>query len=177
MKLHQYACSITLMMSCWLCQPHLHERDLSVNLDVSMVSDRHAARPPDRHGSGSDVSNKGHKGAIGFNKDFPFINTRAACVKCSDRWMPRYWHWRTCMHIPGMLRHFDPLADKIMCNHCRNKYLLSPYYFQEYKAYMTEAEVECVCAESSAEYVDPAKDAAACLLRQLPHARVQEFNA
>ena len=49
-----------------------------------------------------------------------------------------------------------------MCDHCRNKYPLSPYYFQEYKACVTEAEVEQVRAESSAEYVDPAKNAAAC---------------
>ena len=48
------------------------------------------------------------------------------------------------MHIPGMLRHFDPLADKIMCDHCHNKYPLSLYYFQEYKADVTEAEVERV---------------------------------
>ena len=39
---------------------------------------------------------------------------------------------------------------------------LGPYYFQEYKAYVTKAEVERVRAESSAEYVDPAKNATAC---------------
>jgi hypothetical protein len=58
--------------------------------------------------------------------------------------------------------YFDLLADKIMCDHCRNKYPLGPYYFQEYKAYVTKAEVERVRAESSAEYVDPAKNATAC---------------
>jgi len=123
---------------------------------------RETRRHPDRHGSGSDASNEGRKGAIGFNKDFPYINAKAACIKCGDGWMPGYWHRRARMHIPGMPRHFDPLADKIMCDHCRNKYPLGPYYFQEYKAYVTKAEVERVRAESSAEYVDPAKNATAC---------------
>ena len=59
-----------------------------------------------------------------------------------------------------MLRHFDPLADKIMCDQCRNKYPLGPYYFPEYKPYVTEAEVERVRMESQADYIDPAKKAA-----------------
>jgi hypothetical protein len=49
-----------------------------------------------------------------------------------------------------------------MCDGCRNKYPLGPYYFQEYKPYVTKAEVERVRAESSADYVNPAEDAAAC---------------
>ena len=39
-----------------------------------------------------------------------------------------------------MLRHLDLLAGKVMCDHCRKKYLLGPYYFLEYKPYTTEAE-------------------------------------
>ena len=50
----------------------------------------------------------------------------------------------------------SPLADKIMCNHCRNKYPLGLYYFPEYKPYITEAEVEHVRMESQADYIDPA---------------------
>jgi hypothetical protein len=61
-----------------------------------------------------------------------------------------------------MPRNFDPLADKIMCDHCRNKYPFSPYYFPEYKPYVTEAEVERVRMESRADYIDPAKKAAEC---------------
>ena len=56
-----------------------------------------------------------------------------------------------------MPRHFDPLADKIVCDHCRNKYPLGPYYFPEYTPYVTEAEVERVRMESRADYIDPAK--------------------
>ena len=106
---------------------------------------RPARKPPDRHSSGSEASNKEQHSAAGFNKDFPYINTKATCIKCSDGWMPGYWHRCVRMHVPGMLRHFDLLADKIMCDHCHNKCPLGPYYFQEYKPYMTEAEVERVC--------------------------------
>ena len=60
------------------------------------------------------------------------------------------------MHISGMPRHFDPLAGKIMRDRCRNKDLLGLYYCHEYKAYVTEAEVERVRHESRADYVDPA---------------------
>ena len=61
-----------------------------------------------------------------------------------------------------MPRHFDPLADKIMCDHCHNKYPLGPYYFPEYKPYITEAKVEHIRMESQANYIDPAKKAAEC---------------
>ena len=59
---------------------------------------------------------------------------------------------------------FDPLADnlKIMCDHCCNKHPLSLYYFQEYKPYIMEAEVEHVQMESQANYIDLAKKAAEC---------------
>ena len=91
-------------------------------------------RPPGKHGSGSDVSNESCKGVLDFNKDFPCINAKAVCIKCSDGWMPRYWHWCTRMHIPGMPGYFDPLADKIMYVwHCCSKYPLSLYYFPECK--------------------------------------------
>jgi hypothetical protein len=95
-----------------------------------------------------------------LNKDFPYINAKAACIKCGDGWMPGYWHRRVRRHFPGM-RNFDPLADKIMCDHCRNKHPLGPYYFSEYKPYVTEAEIERVRMESRADYIDPAKKAAA----------------
>ena len=49
-----------------------------------------------------------------------------------------------------------------MCNGCRNKYPLGPYYFQEYKPYVTEAEVERVRQESRVDYIDPAKRSAEC---------------
>ena len=109
---------------------------------------RPARRPPDRHSSGSEASNEERRGAVGFNKDFPYINAKAACIKCGDGWMPGYWHRRARMHVPGMLRHFDPLADKIMCDHCRNKYPLGLHDFPDYKAYVMEAEVERARLES-----------------------------
>ena len=37
-----------------------------------------------------------------------------------------------------------------MCDGCRNKYPLGPYYFPEYKPYVTEAEVKRVCDRSDA---------------------------
>ena len=49
-----------------------------------------------------------------------------------------------------------------MCDGCRNKYPLGPYYFKEYTPYVTKTEVERVRAESSTDYVNPAEDAAAC---------------
>ena len=122
---------------------------------------RQARRPPDKRGSGSDASNEGRKGALGFNKDFPYINAKAACIKCGDGWMPGYWHRRARRQFADMPRHFDLLADKIMCDHCHSKYPLSPYYFPEYKPYVTEAEVERVRMESQADYIDLAKKAAA----------------
>ena len=73
--------------------------------------------------------------------------------------MPGYWHRRARKQFPGW-RSFDPLADKIMCDHCRNKHPLGPYYFSEYKPYVTEAEIECVRMESRADYIDPAKKTA-----------------
>ena len=78
------------------------------------------------------------------------------------------------MHIPGMPRHFDPLADKIMCDGCRNKYLLGPYYFPEYKPYVTEAEVERIRLESRADYIDPAKQSAERLIRKILRGEIQE---
>ena len=120
---------------------------------------RLACRPPNKYSSGSEASNEERRGAISFNKDFLYINTKAACIKCGDGWIPGYWHRRARVHVPGVPRHFDLLADKIMCDHCHNKYPLGLYYFQQYKAYMTKADVEHVRAESSADYVDPAKDA------------------
>jgi len=123
---------------------------------------RQARRPPDRHGSGSDASNEGRKGAIGFNKDFPYINAKAACIKCGDGWMPGYWHRGVRVTQRGFTRKYDPLADKIMCDHCRNKYPLGPYYFPEYEPYVTESAVARVRAESSSDYVDLAKAAASC---------------
>ena len=97
--------------------------------------------PPIRRSSGSEASNEEWRGTAGFNKDFPYINAKAACIKCGDGWMPAsgYWHWHACMHLPGMPRHFDPLGGKIMCNHCCSKYPLGLYYFQEYKPYVTKA--------------------------------------
>jgi hypothetical protein len=121
---------------------------------------RAARRPPGKHSSGSEASNEERRGAIGFNKDFPYINAKAACIKCGDGWMPGYWHRRARRQLPGVPRPFDPLAGKIMCDHCRNKYPLGPYYFPEYKPYVTEAEVERVRMESRADYIDPAKKAA-----------------
>ena len=133
---------------------------------------RQARRPPDRHSSGSDASNEGRKGALGFNKDFPYINAKAACIKCGEGWMPGYWHRRARVHVRGYPTPFDPLADKIMCDGCRNKYPLGPYYFKEYTPYVTKAEVERVRAESSADYVNPAEDAAACFEKY----RAEKFN-
>ena len=68
-----------------------------------------------------------------------------ACIKCGNGWMPGYWHQRTHRQYPGMLRHFNLLASKTMCDHCCNKCPLSLYYFSEYKPYITEAEVELAC--------------------------------
>ena len=107
-------------------------------------------RGPERHGG------------IGFSKDFPYINAMAACIKCGDGWMPGYWHRRARRQLPGMPRHFDLLAGKLMCGHCRNKYSLGLYYSPEYKPYVTEAEVERVRLESRADYIGPAKTAAVC---------------
>ena len=137
---------------------------------------RQARRPPDRHSSGSDASNEGRKGALGFNKDFPYINAKAACIKCGDRWMPGYWHRRARVHVRGYPAPFDPLADKIMCDGCRNKYPLGPYYFKEYTPYVTKAEVERVRAESSADYVNPAEDtsAAACFEKYFESHRMRD---
>ena len=73
--------------------------------------------------------------------------------------MPGYWHRRARRQFPGV-RNFDPLADKIMCDHCRNKHPLGPYYFSEYKPYVTEAEIERVRMESRADYINPAKKTA-----------------
>ena len=76
--------------------------------------------------------------------------------------MPGYWHRRARVHIRGYPTPFDPLADKIMCDGCRNKYPLGPYYFQEYKPHVTEAEVERVRQESRADYINPARQPAEC---------------
>ena len=65
---------------------------------------RQARRPPDKHSSGSDASNEGRKGALGFNKDFPYINAKAACIKCGDGWMPGYWHRRARVHFVATRR-------------------------------------------------------------------------
>ena len=102
---------------------------------------RAACEPPRKRSSGSEASNEERRGAVSFNKDFPYINAKAACIKCGDGWMPGYWHWRACVHVLGMPRHFDPLANKIMCDHCCNKYPLGLYYctFREYTPYATEA--------------------------------------
>ena len=54
------------------------------------------------------------------------------------------------------------MADKIMCDTCRNKYPLGPYYFPEYELYVTESAAARVRAESSGDYVDLAKAAASC---------------
>ena len=43
-----------------------------------------ARKPPDRRGSGSEASNKERRSAIGFNKDVPYINAKAGCIKCGD---------------------------------------------------------------------------------------------
>jgi len=86
--------------------------------------------------------------------------------------MPGYWHRRARVHIRGYPTPFNPLANKIMCDGCRNKYPLGPYYFKEYTPYMTKAEVERVRAESSADYVNPAEDAAACFEKY----RAEKFN-
>ena len=59
-----------------------------------------------------------------------------------------------------MLGTGSPLKRRIMCNGCRNKYPLGPYYFPEYNPYVMEAEVERVCLESRADYVDPARQSA-----------------
>ena len=90
---------------------------------------RAARRTPGKHSSGSEASNEERRGTIGFNKDFPYINAKAACIKCGDGWMPGYWHRRARRQFPGMPRPFDPLADKIMRDHCHSKYPLGPYYF------------------------------------------------
>ena len=170
-------------MSCRWRRPPLCVVDIGVDIGVSAVSEQ-ARRPPDKHSSGSEASNEERrKGAIGFNKDFPYINAKAACIKCGDGWMPGYWHRRARRQLPGMPRHFDPLADKIMCDHCRNKYPLGPYYFQEYKPYVTEAEVERVRMESRADYIDPAKKAAECFEKyceqecKVPAAELDETTA
>jgi hypothetical protein len=128
----------------------------------SKVSGARSGRPPDRPDYGSDASNEDRKGALGFNKDFPYINARAACIKCGDGWMPGYWHRGVRVNQRGFTRKYDPLADKIMCDHCRNKYPLGPYYFPEYEPYVTESAVARVRAESSSDYVDLAKAAASC---------------
>ena len=71
--------------------------------------------------------------------------------------MPGYWHHGVCMNQCSFTHKYDLLADKIMCDHCRNKYPLGPYYFPEYEPYMTESAVARVRAESSSDYVDLAK--------------------
>ena len=136
--------------------------DDSVDISASVVSEQHAG-PPSKHSSGSEASNKEQCGTIGFNKDFSYINAKAACIKCGgDGWMPRYWHQHAHRQLPGMPRHFDPLADKTMCGHCCNKYLLGLYYFPEYRPYIMEAEVERVRMESQVDYINPAEKAAKC---------------
>ena len=62
----------------------------------------------------------------------------------------------------GFTRKYVLLSDKIMCDHCCNEDLLGLYYFPEYEPYVTKGAVERVQAESSADYVNPAEDTAAC---------------
>ena len=69
-----------------------------------------------------------------------------------------------------------PLADKIMCDHCCNKYPLGPYYFPDYKPYVTETEVERVRMESRADYNNPARQAAECFKKYCVH-ECEEFAA
>ena len=57
--------------------------------------------------------------------------------------MPGYWHCGVHMNQHGFTHIYDLLADKIMCNHCCNKYLLSLYYFLVYKLIVTEAATAC----------------------------------
>ena len=145
------------MVSCQWCQPPLCVVDIGVHISISMVTGyghrRQVHRPPDRHSSGSDASNKGRKCALGFNKDFPYINMKVACITCGDRWMPGYCHHGMRVNMRGYTHKYDPLAGKIMCDNCCNKYLLGLYYFtdSEYEPYVTESAVECVHAESSAD--------------------------
>ena len=55
------------------------------------------------------------------------------------------------------------LTVKIMCDHCRNKYLLSLYYFLVYKLIVTEAATTVhIVAENQPDYINPAKQSAAC---------------
>jgi hypothetical protein len=128
----------------------------------SKVSGARSGRPPDRPDYGSDASNEDRKGALGFNKDFPYINARAACIKCGDGWMPGYWHRGVRVNQRGFTRIYDPLADKIMCDHCRNKYPLGPYYFPVYEPIVTEAATARIVAENQPDYIDPAQLSAAC---------------
>jgi len=136
----------------------------------SKVSRARSGRPPDRPDYGSDASNEERKGALGFNKDFPYINARAACIKCGDGWMPGYWHRGVRVNQRGFTRIYDPLADKIMCDHCRNKYPLGPYYFPVYEPIVTEAATARIVAENQPDYIDPAQQSAACFEKY----RVQE---
>ena len=69
------------------------------------------------------------------------------------------------MHVLGMLRHYNPLADKIMCDLCRQAHLLSTFYFTDYEDYITKAVVKHILAESADDYVKPAKQSTSQTMR------------
>ena len=77
-ELRQYIYSTAQMTSCWLCRPCLREKNLGVHVGASVHGQRPVCKPPSKHSSGSEASNAERRGAVGFNKDFPYINAKAA---------------------------------------------------------------------------------------------------
>ena len=70
---------------------------------------------------------------------------------------------------------YNLLADKIMCDHCRNKYPLGPYYFPVYEPIVTEAATARIVAENQPDYIDPARQSAACFNQEILCAGMQEI--
>ena len=105
-----------------------------VHIGASVARDRRAGlltsaalalRPPP----------KGNAALLGSTRTpRPFINARAACIKCGEGWMPGYWHCGARVHMRGFVRKYDPFSDKITCGHCRSNYPLGPYYFPGVRA-------------------------------------------
>ena len=77
-----------------------------------------------------------------------------------DAWLLALWC--VCESACGFTHIYDPLADKIMCDHCCNKYPLSLYYFLVYKLIVTEAATVHIVAENQPNYINPAKQPAVC---------------
>ena len=133
-RLRWYALKIVPMMRCQLPRPCLGEKDLGVHISASVVSDQHAGLPT---GAALVLTppTKSVAARSASTRIFPTPRPRPrASSAASDGWMPGYWHQCARMHVPGMLRHFDPLADKIMCDHCCNKHPLGLYYFSGVQA-------------------------------------------